>query len=315
MLTLGETLPLAYSTYNLWNYPQYDEGGLAMIRPFMDNDLPAIIEMVLQNRQMKPTEVKERVKSSTTWVFEDEALLGCAALGEVSESQHGPEAWLWVYTAPNHRRQGIGEKLWQTVKGCLEDLNVARLYTTYRTDAGANRQLFTKHGFTPWYSAHAMRYIGPNFAEVAIKPAPYTDQMFEDYVRLTNDGFRRLRSQCDIEPIDTYPADCAEAETRKQLIDDSSNIFLLYEDGKAVGYTLLGSDFIDTIVIDQAYQGRGLGRQLTQLSVNLLRQRGVDTVYLSVVDINVNARRLYDSLGFERIETVEFARATPVGLR
>jgi len=286
-----------------------------MIRPFMDNDLPAIIEMVLQNRQMKPTEIGERVKSSTAWVFEDEDLLGCAALGEVSESQHGPEAWLWLYTAPTHRRQGIGEKLWQTVKGHLEDLNVVRLYTTYRSDAGANRQFFTKHGFTPWYSAHAMRYTGPPFTEVEIKLFPYTGQMFEDYVRLTNDGFRRLRSQCDIEPIDTYPAGSDQAETRKQLIDDSGNIFLLYEEGKAVGYTLLGSDFIDTIVIDQAYQGRGLGRQLTQLSVNLLRQRGVDTVYLSVVDINVNARRLYDSLGFERFETVEFARATLADLR
>ncbi|MBS3938740.1 MAG: GNAT family N-acetyltransferase [Peptococcaceae bacterium] len=286
-----------------------------MIRLFMDNDLPAIIEMVLQNRQMRPTEIEERVKSSTTWVFEDEVLHGCAALGKVSESQHGQEVWLWVYTAPNHRRQGIGEKLWQTVKGHLEDLSVVRLYTTYRTDDGANPQLFTKHGFTPWYSAHTMRYTGPNFAEVDIKPVPYTNQMFEDYVRLTNDGFRWLRSQCDIEPIDTYPAGCNEAKTRKQLIDDSSNIFLLYEDGKAVGYTLLGSDFIDTISIDQAYQGRGFGRQLTHLSVNLLRQRGVDTVYLDVVDINVNARRLYDSLGFERIETVEFARATPADLR
>ena len=315
MLTLRETLPLAYSVCNLWHYPQYDESGVAMIRLFMDNDLPAIIEMVLQNRQMRPTEIEERVKSSTTWVFEDEVLHGCAALGKVSESQHGQEVWLWVYTAPNHRRQGIGEKLWQTVKGHLEDLSVVRLYTTYRTDDGANPQLFTKHGFTPWYSAHTMRYTGPNFAEVDIKPVPYTNQMFEDYVRLTNDGFRWLRSQCDIEPIDTYPAGCNEAKTRKQLIDDSSNIFLLYEDGKAVGYTLLGSDFIDTIVIDQAYQGRGLGRQLTQLSVNLLRQRGVDTVYLDVVDINVNARRLYDSLGFERIETVEFARATPADLR
>jgi len=285
-----------------------------MIRPFMDNDLPAIIEMVLQNRQMKPAQIEERVKSSTTWVFEGEVLLGCAALGKVSESQHGPEAWLWVYTAPNRRRQGIGEELWQKVKWHLEDLNVVRLYTTYRTDAGANRQLFTKHGFTPWYSVHTMRYTGPNFAKVGVKPVPYTDQMYEDYVRLTNDGFRWLRSQCDIEPIDTYPAGCNEAETRKQLIDDRSNIFLLYEDGKAVGYTLLGSDFIDTIVIAQAYKGRGLGRQLTQLSVNLLRQRGVDTVYLDVVDINVNARRLYDSLGFERIETVEFARATPADL-
>jgi len=81
-----------------------DESGAAVVRPFRDNDLPAIIERVLQNRQMKPTEIEECVNSSTTWVFKDEVLIGRAAIGQVCESQHGPEAWPRIHTAPNHRR-------------------------------------------------------------------------------------------------------------------------------------------------------------------------------------------------------------------
>ena len=59
------------------------------------------------------------------------------------------------------------------------------------------------------------------------------------------------------------------------------------------------------------YRGRGLGRKVTVLSVGLLRQRGVSTVFLGVMDVNKLARRLYESLGSEIVETTEYARAKP----
>jgi ribosomal protein S18 acetylase RimI-like enzyme len=258
---------------------------------------------------MKASEIEERVNSSTTWVWDNNGtLLGCAAVGQVRESAQGPVVSAWVYTAPDYRRQGIGAKLWEQVRAHISGMNVGTVHTVYRTDAGNSRQLFLKHGFEPWFSAHSMRYVGPDFDDITIEPIPYTDLMFEDYVRLTNEGFRWLRIQCNIDPADCYPVGFNEAEARKKALDEKDNIFFFFEDGKAIGYTQLSSDFIHTITVDESCQGRGLGRQITKLSVNLLRQRGAETVYLGVADVNHIARRLYESMGFERIETVEFAR-------
>lgn len=281
-----------------------------MIRPFSESDLPIIVEIVQEGRHLKPSQIEERVKACTTWVWDDGAVLGCAAVGKPHQDQDGSVVSVWIYTSPHYRGHGIGTKLWEQVAAHLRTLNVMKASTNYRVDSGHGRELFAAYGFRPWYIVHEMRYDGPDYDSTnLLRPMPYTDQMFEDYVRLTNDGFRELRQTCHIDPIDTYPTGFDEEEARRTLLSDKGNIFFFYEDGKALGYTLLGPDFIDTITVDESYRGRGLGRKITKLSVNLLRQRGNRTVYLSVLDNNRIARRLYDSLGFELVESIEYARA------
>jgi diamine N-acetyltransferase len=57
-------------------------------------------------------------------------------------------------------------------------------------------------------------------------------------------------------------------------------------------------------MIDQRFQGRGLGRQALEAAVEwIVRERGVDRVRLSVVPSNEPARALYRSAGF--VETGE----------
>ncbi len=53
-----------------------------------------------------------------------------------------------------------------------------------------------------------------------------------------------------------------------------------------------------SVAVDPGAQGRGIGRQLVQAGLELLRRQGVRTVKLEVRPNNEPAKRLYSSLGF-----------------
>jgi diamine N-acetyltransferase len=85
---------------------------------------------------------------------------------------------------------------------------------------------------------------------------------------------------------------------------------LIYADDKPVGFVLFHPDehgpghYIVRFMIDRRFQGQGLGRRALQAAVGwLAREKGVDTIRLSVVPENDRAVSLYHSAGF--VETGE----------
>ena len=64
--------------------------------------------------------------------------------------------------------------------------------------------------------------------------------------------------------------------------------------------------------VDPAAQGTGLGPALTRIGLSHLRQRGLSQAMLYVDEVNTNAIRVYERLGFTRWDTdVLFRRRTP----
>ena len=92
--------------------------------------------------------------------------------------------------------------------------------------------------------------------------------------------------------------------------------FGLYEGDKAVGFVMFGYGSLDDpdepgvakdsyclwrFMIDQRYQGRGLGRKAMEACLEYLRKRPLgpaDKVWLSYEPENTGARELYHKLGF-----------------
>lgn len=279
-----------------------------MIRPYIDCDLLAIVAMVQQDTFVQRDEIEEMLQGASAWVFDDGAILGCAALSPVTPGSDRGVVNAKIYVAPESRGKGIASMLWEEVRKQLADTNEVRIFTSYRCDVGNSRDVFVHWGFEPWFSWHLMRYDGPNFTEPTLEVVPYNDELFGDFVRLRNEGFRELRRQCNIEPYDVYPAGFNEAQVREKLLRDRDNIFVVLYEGRPVAFTYLGDVHIETIAVDEDYRGKGIGRKVTQFSVNKLRERGASTVFLGVLDVNKAARGLYESLGFEFVETTENAR-------
>ncbi len=86
----------------------------------------------------------------------------------------------------------------------------------------------------------------------------------------------------------------------------------LYVETELVGFAMYGFFkgegakgrlWIDRLLIDEQFQGRGLGTQFMCKLVETVREEyGVQAIYLSVYPENEGAVRLYRKLGFEFIE-------------
>lgn len=94
--------------------------------------------------------------------------------------------------------------------------------------------------------------------------------------------------------------------SRAQLEESLNNpgyLFLVAEeDGKTVGYggllLVLDEGDITNIVVEKAYRGRGLGKELTGALLEEGRRRGLRDFTLEVRAGNQAAIHVYESLGF-----------------
>jgi ribosomal protein S18 acetylase RimI-like enzyme len=72
----------------------------------------------------------------------------------------------------------------------------------------------------------------------------------------------------------------------------------------------LGRWQISNVAVEDAYRGRGIGRQLVEAALDLIASRGGEVAYLFVRDTNLAALHLYQSLGFSEVD-----RTTDLELR
>jgi len=284
------------------------EGVLLMIRTYESRDTDTLVSMIQKDKHMSAKEIVERLTENTAFVFDDGTLKGCAVVTPVKNSAYGNRSDLWLYTSPEYRRQGVGAALYTEVEKHLAQNPTEALITGFRSDKGDSTAFFARRGFPYWFSSHLMSYDGPDFANVTIELLPYDESHFDSVVSIINEGFAELRQTNNIIPIECYPAGFDRSATQAKFRSDKDNTFLVFSDSELVGYLLVEDCYIETIAVNQKYRRQGIGRQLTQAGVNLLRQRGVSTVYLGVVDTNKGARALYESLGFKLVETHAFAK-------
>ncbi len=88
---------------------------------------------------------------------------------------------------------------------------------------------------------------------------------------------------------------------------DNAVLDLVDESGNAVGYLWVGRDNSDDasswwvwdVVVYPEHRGKGFGREAMLLAEGYARDRGAQTLGLSVFGFNAAARALYDSLGYE----------------
>ena len=129
-------------------------------------------------------------------------------------------------------------------------------------------------------------------------PTTYCQSHYESVVRLLS----QLTSR-DI----TF----TENDYRRLIASPYSHLFLLLDGDSVTGMLTVGTylsptgskAWIEDVVVDTVYRGRGLGRQLVVHAIDHCRTLDVETLYLTSNPKRIAANALYQSLGFERKET------------
>ncbi|WP_346900161.1 GNAT family N-acetyltransferase [Clostridium sp. UBA7503] len=127
---------------------------------------------------------------------------------------------------------------------------------------------------------------------------------FKDIDNTNENIVRKIKLKSNQEKfIETVDECLKEASTCSQW-----NPVAIYDNEAVIGFAMYGSfgpnkdTWIDRIMIDEKYQGKGFGRiAMTKLIDIVSKKYDVNTIYLSIVEQNTLAYSLYKSIGFEYI--------------
>lgn len=107
---------------------------------------------------------------------------------------------------------------------------------------------------------------------------------------------------CEIEGK-SFSMPWKKQDFRELIEDDISEYFVILSDGiivGAAGYTdQVGEGYINNVVIDEDYRGRGLAGLLMAEVLKKGEEKGITDFSLEVRVSNAAAVRLYEGLGFE----------------
>lgn len=281
--------------------------GCFVIRTYEPGDLPTIVKMVTGDDRVSPDLIQERMEKWLSLVWDD----GSTVRGVACYNREAPREFnVRIYVDPAFRRTGIGGALYTAAMPLIEALGHGRVTARYRADSGDGRGFFLRRGFTYWYSMDMLRYDGPRMP-VAYPTADteihqYEDRYFDEFMRIMAESFLPQRRFFDFRPHDVREIH-GGGDGRKRVLENRDNMFVALEGGKLVAIAELEGGFIDTLGVDAHARGRGFGRALMQHCVNVLLGRDVRGVETSVVLGNMPAWRLYNTLGFRRVQIDEWA--------
>lgn len=120
----------------------------------------------------------------------------------------------------------------------------------------------------------------------------------DDYV----EAVRRLLGQ-----LTTRPIAFGKTELEQLLADESSRLYVACLEGTIVGMATVGTYlcptgrkfWLEDVVVDEAYRGRGVARAFLETVVDGLHLSGTEKLYLTSNPSRVAANRLYQSMDFQ----------------
>ena len=120
------------------------------------------------------------------------------------------------------------------------------------------------------------------------------------------------RNRAEVEHLEVFAEQSGFIESVTQCLQEADKLELwrpvgIYDRGMLIGFAMYGyfpepapgQVWLDRLLIDRRFQGRGYGRAaLAALLERLEREYHKKRIYLSVVEANRPAAALYESFGF-----------------
>ncbi len=120
---------------------------------------------------------------------------------------------------------------------------------------------------------------------------PFHKEYWHEYMKIYNECFYKMRKALEVEPINFY-------YDYSQIKDKINDIFLFLQNGVIIGAVSCYENEIDDLIVEQSFQGQGIGQKLLLWGMNHIKEQGYEEIILHVAEWNQNAVKLYLKNGF-----------------
>lgn len=278
-----------------------------MIREFRIEDKKQLVDIVKQGIMIDEEDIKFITDNSNKIiVFDDKkaGILGFSSFRIWGKDKNKADAY--TYIVLSSRRKGIGTLLYNEILKNVDDNNLEFISTRIKIDNNDAASFYKKLGYEKWYVELDLYYHGSEQPKSNLKFVPYEDKYFEQYAEGLRTSFYELRKSNDFQP---YLCCELNEEKRKEFLDNKENIFLLLNNEKLIASVIVcNNGFIGDIFVVPSYQGKGYGKKTMQFAINKAIGYGSNCISLSAIDWNTRALNLYQSLGFNIVQTTYYYR-------
>jgi mycothiol synthase len=209
------------------------------------------------------------------------------------------DCWL----LPEHRGRGLGRKILKAITRRAGELGAGCIHVSIRNDNIAGKNILPRLGF---------RFIR-RFLELTLDISKLKRDELDDAAqgcRHLREGEEELLAQVQNRSFAGqwgYDPNTAESIAYRfgQSHRSPEDVAIVCEEDKFVGYcwteiTGKGQGGIYMIGSDPDYRGQGIGRKTLLAGLARLRNKGINSVSLTVDSENKAACSLYESVGFEQ---------------
>lgn len=140
--------------------------------------------------------------------------------------------------------------------------------------------------------AYEMQFSSKIIQESDIILEVFSDDFYSEYEKIYNECFFDMRKSLNVEPYNFY-------SSIEQLDNKKQNIYVLWEGNTLIGSVACYGNEIDDLIVNKAYQNKGIGRKLLLWAIEHIRSNNDEPIVLHVAKWNEKALKLYLDNGFE----------------
>ncbi|MDE6179817.1 MAG: GNAT family N-acetyltransferase [Phocaeicola sp.] len=128
----------------------------------------------------------------------------------------------------------------------------------------------------------------------------------KDFIPDYTDAMQKLLNQ-----LTNRPVKLTEAILRQIISQENTHLFFLLADKKIAGMLTVGiyysptggKAWIEDVIVDEAYRGQGLGKQLVEHAIQYVKTQSIPLLMLTSRATRTAANKLYRQAGFEQKQT------------
>ena len=154
-----------------------------------------------------------------------------------------------------------------------------------------------------------MFYVGADYLDIRF--AEVNNDLFEVTARMITDLMNYHR-KLNNAPKEFWQTDEESRETLKEWLGNGT-VYIVYADNVVVGLVYIkygGQDvaWLEDLFIAEEYRGRGIGKRTFRMLDELMKEKNVRAMFVSVIPRNISALAFYIHCGFDHLNMIELRK-------